>query len=253
MNGEDADAIVITSAKPRGGTSTVVVNLARAFARAGRRTIVVDTDLWRPTQHVRFGVGNDRGLIDVLKGTVSTQDALVKTDTPNLWLLPSGTSTAEAGGLLSSQAMQRLLGDLKHAGDVILLDAPPAGAFSDVLAMAPLASGVLLILDAGQAPRGVEKQIKVQLERLGAKVLGVVLTKVRPDLVDSYYYQRFYKSVSRRRLSAAATAAAVLILAAGIGILAGFTAKAGSHAVDRWLFSAAQHSVVERAVSVFSK
>lgn len=244
MKGEDASAIVVTSPKPRGGTSTVVANLARAFARAGRRTIVVDTDVWRPTQHVRFGVANGRGLVEVLTGTVSAQDALVKTDVPNLWLLPAGTSTAEAGGLLCSQAMSRLLGDLKRTGDVILLDAPPAGAFCDIVGMAPLALGVLLVLDAGQAPRGVEKRIKVQLERLGANVLGVVLTKVRPDLVDSYYYQRFYEAPSRAKASPAATAAGVLILLVAVEIFSGVQANA-SRAVGRWLGSGAHLAVAQ--------
>ena len=250
---EGTDTLVVTSPKPRGGTSTVVANLARAFAQAGRRTIVVDADVRRPTQHVHFGVANGKGLIEVLTGAVSLQDALVKTDVPNLWLLPSGTPVTEAGELFGSPAMTGLLGDLKRVGDVILLDAPPAGAFSDVLAMAPLASGVLFVLEAGRAPRGVEQQVKVHLERLGAKVLGVVLTKVRPDLVDSYYYRRFYKTAPRRRLAPAVASVGMLILVAGMGILAGFAAKAGSHAVDRWLFPAAQHSVVvERVTSVFS-
>jgi polysaccharide biosynthesis transport protein len=251
LKGDGAEAIVVTSARPRGGTSTVVTNLARAFARAGHRTIVVDTDLWRPTQHARFRVAKNQGLTDVFAGAISAQDALVDTGTPNLRLLPSGPSTADAGGLLGSQVMQRVLSDLKRIADVILLDAPPAGAFSDVLAMAPLASGVLLVLDAGRAPRGVDNQIKVQLERLGAKVLGVVLTRVRPDLVDSYYYQRFYKSVSRRRLAPAVAAAGVFIVLVGMGHLAGIAAKAGSHALDRWLFPAAQHTVVQPPVSGF--
>ncbi len=251
MSQEGADVLLVTSPTPKGGTSTVVANLARAFAQAGRRTIVVDADGRRPTQHAHFGVGNGKGLIEVLSGTVSLKDALVKTDVPNLWVLPSGTPAKEAGELLSAQAMNALLGDLKRAGDVILLDTPPGGAFSDVFAMAPPASGVVLVLGAGKAPRGVEQQVKVQLERVGAKVLGVVLTKVRPDLVDSYYYQRFYRTTPRRRLSTAAARAAALIVVAGLGILAGFAAKAGSRAVDQWLFPAGQHTVIERVGWVF--
>ena len=249
MSREGADAFVVTSPKPRGGTSTVVANLARAFAQAGRRTIVVDTDVRRPTQHAHFGVANSKGLIEVLTGAVSLQEGLVKTNVPNLWLLPSGTSTEEAGELLSSQAMIALLSDLKRAGDVILLDAPPAGVFCDVLAMAMLASGVLLVLEAGQAPRGVEQQVKVQLERLGAKVLGVVLTKVRPELVDSYFYRRFYKAAPRHRL-APATAAAIL-LGVALGISAG-AAPRTNRVVSAWLSQASQDPVVERVASVFS-
>ena len=242
---EGADAIVVTGPKPKGGTSTVVSNLARAFARAGRHTIVVDADLRRPTQHVHFGVANGKGLIEVLMDGVSLQDALVKTDIPNLRLLPSGTSTTEAEALLSSPAMAGLLEDLKRTGDVVLVDTPPAGAFSDVFAIAPRASGVLVVLESGQAPRGVEKQVKVQLDRLGAKVLGVVLTKVRPDLVDSYYFQRFYKTASRRRLSPATATAAAIVVGVALGFPSGISLRA-SHAVSRWVSSAPQHLVAER-------
>jgi polysaccharide biosynthesis transport protein len=215
---EGGDAIVVSSPKPQGGTSTVVANLARAFAQAGRHTIVVDAALPRAVQHVRFGVANEKGLADVLKGEATLPDVLVQTDVPNLWVLPSGTVPKETGGLLSSKAMDGLLADLKRIGDVILIDTPPAGVFADVLSVARRASGVLLVLDARHASRGAPDQLKAHLDRLGVKVIGVVLTKVRPDLVDSYVYQeRFYKAPSHPRLSVAAGAigALVLILLAG--------------------------------------
>lgn len=224
---EGADAIVVTSPTPQAGTSTVVANLARAFAQAGRRTIVVDTDVRRPTQHAHFGVANDKGLVEVLTGAAPLQSVLAQTDVPNLWLLPSGTAGAEVGGFFSLKAMTALLGQLKQMGDVVLLDTPPAGAFSDALVIASAASGVLLVLKAGQAPRGVEELVKVQLDRLGVKVLGVVLTKVPPDLVDSYFYQeRFYKDRPRRRLTPAAAAAiGALIFLLAMGMFGGTSVK----------------------------
>jgi len=233
---ESRDVFLVTSPRPREGTSTVVANLARAFARAGQRTIVVDAAFQHPTQHVHFGVANDKGLTEVLTGKALLQDVLITTNIPKLSVVPSGAApetieTVErvdkTDGLLGSEAMAGVLDELKQLGGVILLDTPPVGAFSDVLAIAPLASGVLLVLDATRAPRGVVEQVKVRLDRVGAKVTGFVLTKVRPDLVDSYVYQeRFYKPAPRRKIAPAVATAATIVLGLAMGALAGNALRA---------------------------
>lgn len=197
------DVIAVMSPKPGEGTSTVVSNLARAFARTGRHTIVVDASLQRPAQHLLFAVSNKRGLVDVLGGSASLDDALVNANAPNVWVLPAGSVPRESAGLLNNGKMAELFVQLKQRGDLILVDTLP-GAFADAFVVAAQASGVLLVLDARQSPRGVEEHVKTQLERLGAKVLGIVLTKVRQDLVPSYVYQeRLLHERPRRKLSAA--------------------------------------------------
>jgi polysaccharide biosynthesis transport protein len=218
----ETDVIAVTSARPRQGTSTVVANLARAYARAGRRTIVVDASLQRPTQHVRFGVANGRGLVDVLKGNAPLEDVVVATTVSNLWVLPSGSVPSEGGAILCNGKMATVISDLKQRGDVIVVDTVPAGTFADAFAVAPLASGTLLVVDARsrQVPRGVEEQVKSQLERFGVQVLGAVLTKVNPDLVESYVYQqRFYKEGMRGKLRPAAAIANVMAIILIMGIL----------------------------------
>lgn len=219
----EVPVLAATGARPSGGTSTVVANLARAFALAGRRTIVVDTDFRRPTQHRHFDIPNETGLLNVLAGGASLGEAIVSTDVRNLSVLPSGHVPDETGDLLCSKHMADLLADLKQRGDVILIDTPPAGAFPDILAIAPQTTGVMLVLDASQAPRGVEQQVKLQLKRVGANVLGSVLTKVRPERVDAYVYQeRYYKTRARRRLSpATGIAMGLFVLALAAGMLTG--------------------------------
>ena len=228
---DEVPVLAATGARPSGGTSTVVANLARAYAQAGRRTIVVDTDFRRPTQHRHFDIPNETGLLNVLAGETSLAEAIVSTDVRNLSVLPSGHVPDETGDLLCSKRMANLLADLKQRGDVILIDTPPAGAFPDILAIAPQTTGVMLVLDAAQAPRGIEEQVKLQLTRVGARVFGTVLTKVRPERVDAYVYQeRYYKSRARRRLSPAAGVALggfIIALVAGTvtgSLLAGRTA-----------------------------
>jgi capsular exopolysaccharide synthesis family protein len=225
----ETDVLAVTGARPRQGTSTVVANLARAFARAGRHTIIVDAALERPTQHTRFGVANKRGLVDVLRGAITLEDAVVATTVPNLWVLPSGSVPPEGGAILCNGKMAEVMSALKQRGDVVVVDTVPAGTFADAFAVAPLVSGVLLVVDARsrQMPHGVEEQVKSQLEKLGVQVLGVVLTKVRPDLVESYVHQqRFYKEARGRKLhpAAAIANAMVVILIAGSLLVLGYWA-----------------------------
>lgn len=206
--------VAVMSPKPREGTSTVVANLARAFARAGRQTIVVDASLQRPTQHVLFGIPNGKGLADLLAEDLPLDDALATTSIPNLRVLRAGSSAPESAALFGHRKMAKLFWQLKQKGDVILVDALP-GAFADAFAVASFATGVLLVLDARQSPRGMEEHVKTQLERLGAKVLGVVLTKVREDLVPSYVYQeRLLSEAPRRGLSPVTASLALLVVIA---------------------------------------
>lgn len=225
--GEVSPALLVTSLRPAAGTSTIVANLARAFARAGRRTIVVDAALRRPVQHVQFGVPNEKGFVQVLAGEASLSDTLVSAE-QNLWVLPNGGNAEALGNLLGSSALTAVVADLRRLGDVVLIDSSSAGAFADVFSLAPHCSGVLLVLDARQVLRGTEEQVKVQFERLGARVLGVVVSKVRPDLVDSYVYKaRFYKDRRSRRFAPAATAAGMLVLVAMVALGARASSVAG--------------------------
>ena len=234
MGGGGPRVLAITSPRPRAGTSTVVANLAQAFAHAGRRTLVVDAGVHQPAQHFMLGVRNDAGVAELLAGKGSLpKDPVQETDVPNLWVLPAGSAPIQVNGLLSSPAFADVLGELKRRFDVILVDTPPAGAFADTLRIAPLANGVLLVLDARQAPRDVEERVKTQLGLVGATLRGLILTKVRPDLVDSYVYQQhFYEAPKRRILAPAAAAAALaIVLVAGpVTAIIWLALSAGRHA-----------------------
>ncbi|HLY24653.1 MAG TPA: polysaccharide biosynthesis tyrosine autokinase [bacterium] len=227
------EIFAFTGVKPGVGTSTVVANTARAFARAGRRTIVVDAAVERPVLHSRFGVPNDIGLADVLNARATLAEALVPTGVRNLEVLPAGTVAADEGavdGRFGSTAMRDLLTALHGRADVVLFDTSPASIFSATLDLAPLMSGVILAIDARQVPRGLELQAKTQLTRVGASLLGMVLTRMRPDLVDSYYYYDRQLKPQRPGLSPAmaATGLAVLIGAAGL-VAALLLRRAGLH------------------------
>jgi len=223
-NGGSADVVLFTAPRPRSGTSTVVFNLARAFAQRGRRVVVVDAAFAKPSQHRLFNVPNERGLGQVLAGDASIDDVLVSAER-DIWVVPAGPEIAQAGMLLGSPAMADLLATLRRRGDVVLFDTSPAGAVGDAYDLAPYTSGVLLVLDASRAPRGIEEQIKLQFDRLRVTVLGTVITKVAPNLVDSYYYQeQFYRQLPQHRLLPAPTSSAVVALIVVAGLAAGMAA-----------------------------
>jgi len=234
-SGGGGAVVVVTASRPREGSSTVVANLARAFARSGRRTIVVDAALRQPVQHVNFMVSNSKGLTDVLRGEAALDDTLARTTVPNLLVLPSGAVRPGTDELLGSQAMADMLAELKQRADVILVDTPAAGASTDAIAVARFASGVLLVLDASRrAPLGVAEQVKSQLARVGAKVFGLVVTKVRPDLVHSYVFQAHLDAPPRRlRLPAppslAVSVAGAVVVFFALGVLAGLAVRAAQN------------------------
>jgi succinoglycan biosynthesis transport protein ExoP len=222
-SGDKPEIFAVTGTKPGVGTSTVVANTAKAFAQAGRRTIIVDAAVDRPVQHTLFGVRNETGLADVLDGRATLAQALAPTGLRNLALLPAGDALGEdresSDGRFASPAMRTLLASLQERADVILFDTSPASMFSSTLDLAPIVSGVILAVDAHQVPRGVEQQTKLQLARVGATLLGFVLTKVRPDLVDSYYYHDRQLRPQREGLSPAVAGTAMLVLIAAAGAL----------------------------------
>ncbi|MDR7602338.1 MAG: polysaccharide biosynthesis tyrosine autokinase [Armatimonadota bacterium] len=188
--------LAVTSTKPREGTSTVVMNLARACADVGDRTVVVDAMLRRPALHRLLRTEVSRGLAEVLSQSASLEEALVQVE-PNLWLLPAGGTVSDPGKLLNPRRVEPLLKALAERADVVLVDTPAAGAFADVYAIGPLCDGVLLVVEAGRPPRGIEELVRVQLHRAGAKVVGVVVNKASPEHVDTYFYHHQFFQVSK--------------------------------------------------------
>lgn len=230
-NGPDRPRIIaVTSPRPGEGVSTVVQHLARACAEVGERTLIVDAMLRRPAQHRLFRVLNGKGLVEVMSGDALLEECIVPVDL-NLWLLPAGKPPSDPGPLLDPRALRPLLEELRQRADVILIDTPSAGAFADAYTIGPQADGVLLVLEAGRPPRGIEEQVRIQLHRVGAKVLGVVVNKAQPDLVDSYYhYDRFYQPTEHRRpLRSTAVVAGIVAL----GILAALAVAVGREGITR--------------------
>lgn len=149
VGGEGAHVILVTSARAGEGKSSVAANLASALAVGGRRVVLVDADLRRPTQDIIFPTLQGRaGLSQVLTRGAELESALALV-APNLAAVASGPRQSNASMLLASLAMRQLLERLSQVSDVVVVDAPPVLAVNDALAVAPAADQVLLCARVG--------------------------------------------------------------------------------------------------------
>jgi polysaccharide biosynthesis transport protein len=183
-------AVLVTSTGPEEGKSTVLANLAVSLAQSGRRTVVIDTDLRRPTLHRMFTLAKTRGLADYLAGDSELDEALRPTHVEGLDALPCGTLPANPAELIESTRLGDLVRLLRERYEYVLLDSPPAGGLVDASLLAGLVDGVLLVVEPHRFDWRVLRSTVRQLERAGARLYGVVLNKSPVDAQTSAY--RYY-------------------------------------------------------------
>lgn len=182
--------IMITSAGPAEGKSTVIANLAISMAQYGQKTIIVDADMRRPTQHKLFGIRQTPGLTNILVGQAKPEQALQETGIDNLLLLPSGPIAPNPSELLGSNSMDTLKETLQTMADMVIFDVPPAIAVTDAVLLAPRIDGVLLLMSCGAVQKEVALRAKDMLINVKANILGVVLNNVSG--LQHYYYYYYY-------------------------------------------------------------
>lgn len=178
--------ILVTSAIPGEGKSTVLANLAVAFAQAGKSVISVDADLRRPTLHEVFGVKCGVGVSEALSRDIDMAEFLRITDRPLLRVVTSGQVPPNPSELLSLGHMEDLLKALAQQADVVLVDSPPLVSVTDAAILSQLVDGVILVAGSGMLPRKAAVEAVAQLKKLHAKCLGVVLNYA-PDAPNSKY------------------------------------------------------------------
>jgi len=179
--------IIFTSAGPSEGKSTTIANLAVALANSGKKVVLIDCDLRKPTQHKIFGRKN-HGLTNVLVEELPVWDLVQDTDVENLCLLTSGPIPPNPSELLSSKSLQAVLDLLKNVADYLLIDSPPVVAVTDACVLAQKADGVVLVLNAGTIKPEMAQKAKELLLQANARLLGVILNRVEIDVEHSYYY-----------------------------------------------------------------
>jgi len=180
--------LIVTSPGQDEGKSTVLANLAITIAESGKTVIATDCDLRRPGLHAIFGLQNSAGITNmVLEETCDPP--LQGTMVPNLRVLASGPLPPNPSELLASERMAKIIARLAQEADFVLFDSPPVAVVSDAAALATRVDGVLLVIDAGRTRRDAARQAKEALERVGARLLGVVLNNVKPERRLYAYHQ----------------------------------------------------------------
>lgn len=186
----EIQAILVTSATQGEGKSTTSSNLAVAYAQQGKKVLIIDTDMRRPTVHYTFKVANGLGLSSLLTRQAEKDKAILPTKVDNLSILTAGPIPPNPAELLSSRAMEHLVAQLREEFDVIIFDAPPLLQVADSRITSKLTDGVVLVVGCTTSDRQRVLKAKEQLELAEAKILGVVLN--RRELTDDSAYQYYY-------------------------------------------------------------
>lgn len=195
-------SILVTSGSPGEGKSTTAANLAVVLAQAGKRVIVIDSDLRRPVQHKILSVGNNRGLTTaLLDSETPVTFHLQNTKIRGLRVLSSGPIPPNPAEILSSQRMGQLIEELYKEADVLIFDTPPVLTVTDAAVLAPKTDGTLFVVHVGKTRRDTLTQAVQRIAKTNAQPLGVVLNRIKPSHGSYYYYQYYntYTSDGKKR------------------------------------------------------
>jgi succinoglycan biosynthesis transport protein ExoP len=186
--GHPPQVLVFTSALPQDGKTMTSVNTAFVMAKQGKRVLLIDADLRRPSIHKVFGLRPEVGLSNVLSGGAKWKDAVQPTMEATLFLLPSGPLPPHPSELLGSDLMQDLMREWRKEYDHILIDSPPVLSVTDAVVLAVQADMVTLVVRSGQTTMGAVRNARDLLLHLKAPLRGIVLNAFDLQSPDYYYY-----------------------------------------------------------------
>lgn len=189
MADQGMKSLLVTSSEASAGKSTTIANLAVTFAQQGKKVLVIDGDLRKPTVDKTFKVQNSVGLTNILMNQYAIQDVLQRTRiSENLTVITSGPIPPSPSELLGSNAMKQLLDTVTGYFDVVLLDTPPLSAVTDAQILSSYVEGVVIVVHANQTRKDGLLKAKKLLDQVNANILGVVLHGTEPKDSTSYYY-----------------------------------------------------------------
>lgn len=180
--------LVVTSSAAGEAKSETLANLAVTMAQSGRRTILVDCDLRRPSQHDIFAAAMEPGFTNMILDETDKLP-LQKTVVENLLLLSSGTLPPNPADLLGSAKVDQIIEQLSEEADIVLFDAPPAIAVTDAAVLGAKVDGVLLVVNAGRTRRDHAERAKQILEKANVRIVGAALINAPQDSTIRSYYE----------------------------------------------------------------
>ncbi len=197
---EPLQSILVTSTVPGEGKSLTAANLAVAMALDGKRVVLVDADLRRPTVHEKFGLRHAPGLTNVLVGAMDLDSALQSTSIENLRILTSGPIPPNPAELLNSRAMEQTQEDLKERADMVIFDSPPCLSVADAQVLSATVDGLIYVIQLGSTKKSALRHGYELLRQAHARILGVVYNKIQTDNGRSEYYYGYYSYYHKAEL-----------------------------------------------------
>jgi capsular exopolysaccharide synthesis family protein len=189
--------LLVTSAQPSEGKSTTCYAIASGLARMGKRVLLIDADLRRPSLHRRIDYDNEKGLSTLLTSTEVLSSVVLTSTVPNLTLITSGPIPPSPTELLSSGRLEHVLQEATKQYDAVVIDSPPILGLADAPMMAALADGVIFVVEADRSRHGSLKAALRRLRSMRPIILGGVLTKFDPlktgNRYTSYYGYEYYQ------------------------------------------------------------
>lgn len=197
--------ILVTSTFPSEGKTSTVANLGVVLAQAGQRVLIIDCDLRKPTQHKMFNLASAPGVTNIVISDLELAQVAQSTDIENLFVVTSGPVPLNPSELVGSKKMAALFSTVSKAYDIVLVDSPPVVTVTDASLLSTLVDGVLLVVKTASTKIEMVQESKTLLERVNAKIIGVVLNHVDIN-GSSYYYQYYYYhgAVDQKRITGTA-------------------------------------------------
>jgi len=185
--------LLVTSAAPSEGKTTVACSIAIALAQGGQRVCIVDCDLRRPRLHRIFDRAGDAGVTNLLVGESTLDDVAKQTTVDNLWSVPAGPTPPNPADMLHSERFRKFIDELGQRFDRVILDSPPLVAVTDSAIISRLVDGTVFVVRAFKTSRHLSAQGLRSLQDVDAPVVGAVLNAVNLDRQEySYYYHYYY-------------------------------------------------------------
>ena len=206
--GAPPKVILVTSALPQEGKTTISANSALVLAQRGDRVLLIDADLRRPGIDKLFGFRSRGGLSTLISGGDKFEDVIVPfTDVPNLWILPAGPIPPQPAELLGSTVMKDHIARWRTEFDHVVIDTPPCLSVTDAVLLSPEADRVILVARAGKTTKIALRRACELLLQVNARVMGIVLNALNMNSAEGYYYyggrysDHYYNEESRKEKS----------------------------------------------------
>lgn len=192
--------MLVTSAGKQEGKSTTIANLAIAFAQSNQKVLLIDCDLRQPKQGVIFGINKMKtGLTNLMVDQLPVDTAINGIPNLSLDVMVAGSKKVSAAELLNSEDFEEMIKSFRKIYDLILIDTPPVLSFADASIISKVVDGVVLVVASGETKKAMVVESKKNLDKVGANLVGVILTKMKFNR-NPEYYRYDYKKRKRRFL-----------------------------------------------------